>query len=91
MKPKIVVKLEKPVSGYWDGGSKNYFEFEIDMYKMDKHPGPDVTLKWGSWGANFWFNCGSGRSWKEAASIAKRRLEKMMGIEGDITVEYSNY
>jgi hypothetical protein len=24
---KIVVRLEQPVHGYWDGGAKSYFEF----------------------------------------------------------------
>ena len=31
-------------------------------------------VQWGSWGANFWFCAGFGKSWATALSYAQRRL-----------------
>ena len=56
--------------------------------KSAKHLGPGYTIRWGCYALNFWFTCGSGRSFKEAASIAKRKLDKMLEVEGTITTEW---
>jgi len=79
MTPKLKLTFKEPVVGYWDGGKKAGGEFTPELplgllSEYDSHPGKDYTIRWGCFDLNFWFNCGSGRSWKEAASIAKRRL-----------------
>ena len=48
---KMVVQLETPVAGYWDGGPKSRFEFTP---KLEHSPGPPA-IRWGSWTANLWF------------------------------------
>lgn len=81
MKPKIRVTFDKPRGGYWDGGEKSGGDFEVDEIPgvsifSDNHPGTGHQIKWGCWGLNFFFTCSSGRSWKEAASIAKRWIDQ---------------
>lgn len=81
LEPVIAVKFPKPRYGYWDGGEKSGGEFHAD-YFTTTHPGKDITMRWGCWELNFWFNCGSGRSWKEATAIAVRKLKHLCTVEG---------
>ena len=46
------------------------------------HPGPGYWIKWGSFELNFWFRARSGRTWREAASVARRRLLYLVGRDG---------
>jgi hypothetical protein len=84
--PVLEVDFGKPVHGYWDGGAKQHLTFSPSP-KQHQRGG---TIQWGSFSANFWFNAGAGKSWTEAASIAKRKLQRMIrkDITG-ITVEWT--
>ncbi len=97
--PAIVLKTDRPIDGYWNGGAKQTFVFtpEFDTpivlgkfngdgsFTPDTRTGkeqrttfvPNGTIKWGSWGANFWFTCGAGKSWNAAIAYAKGRLAKV--------------
>ncbi len=82
---KIVVKFSKPVNGYWDYGKKDGGEFTAENtvpFLNGEHPGVNKTIRWGCYRLNFWFNCGSGKSWKAAAQHAAMRLRAMCKVEG---------
>mgnify|MGYP001613740240 FL=1 len=83
MRPIVRVTFDRPHSGYWDGGARSGGDFE--SYGKE-HPGKDHIIRWGCFELNFWFNCGSGRSWKEAASIAKRWIERHMRWSGTVKI-----
>jgi hypothetical protein len=79
--PEIELILEKPINGYWDGGAKDYFTFTPSFFEDDssmeeysKKFKPNEDIRWGSFGANFFFPAKSGKSWNQAISIAKRKL-----------------
>ena len=84
--PTIKLTFPEPVSGYWDHGTRKSGEFSVDIGgDVDSrflHPGPGGEVKWGSFGLNFYFYCGAGRSWKEAASIAKRVIARKCRVPG---------
>jgi hypothetical protein len=73
-KNAIHVEFAEPQYGYWDGGSKKYGDFNIEG--GEGHPGKGHYIRWGSFYLNFWFTSGSGRSWKEARSIAMRCIRR---------------
>lgn len=94
-RPILKLTFSEPRKGNWDGGKRYGGEFTPELaVKMDVqnptdcHPGKDYTIKWGSFELNYWFNCGSGRSWKEAAAIAKRRLAHLCSVPATIEVIY---
>ena len=84
----VEVRFSEAIDGYWDGGKKGGGTFTAHLmeYYLDeprgKHPGPSHTIRWGCFRLNFWLNVGSGRTWREAASIAKRKLERICSIAG---------
>jgi len=87
----VTVTFPEPIHGYWDGGEKGSGTFEPHILgdchdRSGGHPGPGNTIRWGCFRLNFWFTAKSGRSWREAASIAKRMLERMCGIAGTTIV-----
>ena len=89
--PKIEVILDHPVSGYWDGGKKDRFTFTPSFFQKDssmetasKKFLPKDEIRWGSFGANFFFGAKSGRNWKEAISIAERKIKRLYNGEAKI-------
>ena len=88
-RPKLILETSELISGYWDGGPKGRFEFEPEA--IYETPRGD-TIRWGSWYANYGFNAGMGRSWKHAATIAKKRLARLFrppaGVTYTITIEW---
>jgi len=76
--PVIIIDLQKPVSGYWDGGAKSHFEFA----PIDKTHTKGGKIQWGSHAANFKFMADAGGSWTDAGRIAKTALIKMLKPEG---------
>lgn len=84
--PTIVLTTEKPINGYWDGGAKQRFEFTAEAETNDKD---GVFVKWGSFGANFWFHAGKGRTPKTAAAYAIRRLKHLLDYDGSIPFSIS--
>jgi len=81
-RPKLILETSKPVYGYWDGGAKSRFEFTPDG---EYTPGKGVIIEWGSWAANYWFRTGMGKSWKHAATIARKRLARLFRPPSGIT------
>lgn len=64
--------LNKAVNGYWDGGSKQVFDWKIEGEpKTDKQ---GQFMKIGSWSANHWFNVSVGKTDKATLANAKRHL-----------------
>lgn len=88
--PVLEVEFDKPRHGYWDGGAKKGGTFipEAEWYGAPLTFKKKSVIRWGCYGLNFWFNAGSGRSWKEAASIAKRRLKALLGVPATITIQW---
>lgn len=95
--PILVVEFEKPEHGYWDGGAKSGGTFTPECY--DKQNQYDAGtygkihckggfVKWGSFALNYYFTAGPGKSWTDAASIAKRKLQRTMNRKGTITIEW---
>lgn len=89
--PEIEIVLEKPISGYWDGGKKQYFTFtptffqdDSNMEEYSKKFKPNDDIRWGSFGANFFFSSKSGKSWNQAISIAKRKILKLYKGESKV-------
>lgn len=93
----VRVTFPEPVSGYWDGGYRRGGVFDAEVVtstpaygmipyyntsSIAPHPGPGGTIKWGCWELNFHFNAKAGRSWREAAAIARRRLERLCRVRG---------
>jgi len=70
---KLKQTLEKPVNGYWDGGKKQVFEWEIDNFGGGSDSkGSFVRI--GSFSANHWFNVAEGKTEKLTLSYAKKHL-----------------
>lgn len=70
---KLRQTLEQPISGYWDGGKKQTFEWEIEKY----HGGKDSRgyfVRIGCWSANHWFHVSLGKTEKLTLSYAKKHL-----------------
>lgn len=95
----VRVTFPEPVSGYWDGGPRGggVFEGEVvtstptygmmtyyNTSAVAKHPGPGGLIKWGCMELNFHFTARAGRSWREAAAIAKRQLERVCRVPGTV-------
>jgi len=73
-RPVVNVMFPKPMNGFYEGLRRSA---QFSCTGQTYHPGPGHYLNWGSLSVNFWFTCKSGRTWKEAASIAKRCLIHM--------------
>jgi hypothetical protein len=69
---KITLTSPKPIKGYWDGGEKNTFCFEIESQLFPK----EDLIKWGSWEANHWFYTKKGKTDKLSLSYAIKHLKK---------------
>lgn len=82
--PKIIVMLDKPTNGYWDGGAKQRFVFEVIRESSDNK---GYILQWGAWSANFWFWSAKGKTPKLSASYAIRRIRNLCKLPCTITTE----
>jgi len=80
--------FERPISGYWDGGSRQTFDWNIEHH----HCGKDAKgefVRVGSWSANHWFNVSLGKSDKQTLSYARGRLSRAAKKNGqDCKFEY---
>ena len=81
---KLRQKLEKPVSGYWDGGKKQIFDWEINGPKQSDKKGCFVKI--GSLDANHWFHVSCGKTEKQTLSYAEKHLKASTRIPS--TFEY---
>ena len=75
----LVQELSEYIHGFWDGGSKNRFEWIIDHTKRTR-PGYAIV---GSWGANHYFTVRAGSTERQTLGNARRSLgarAKRLGI-----------
>ena len=82
---KLRQTLEHTVNGYWDGGKKQVFDWEVESFgggSDDK----GVFVRVGSWCANNWFCVSEGKTEKLTLSHAKRHLRSITGVPS--TFEY---
>ena len=87
MRPALKLAFHQPTRGYWDGGARQYGAFTPDWpHHNYRHPGPGQRIKWGSLTLNFWFKAGSGRTWKQAARIAQRKLARLVRVPATVTI-----
>jgi len=63
----LTIKTEKSLNGYWDGGAKNIFNFEVNNIAQDKK---GFYAKIGSWEGNVYFHISAG--------IKKQQTEKQI-------------
>lgn len=73
MRFAVAVTFPAPIEGYWNRGTRSGGLFKLDL-PYPEHPGPGHYLRYGDFSLNFWFTAGSGRSWRESAANAKKRL-----------------
>jgi len=69
----LVQTFTNPISGYFDNGPKQHFEWNIEPL----HCGQDSKGKFvriGSWEANHWFNITLGKTDKITLSNARQKL-----------------
>ena len=71
--------LIEAVNGYWDGGKKQVFEWEIEGEPKEDKQGKFVKI--GCWSANYWFHVALGRTDKQTLANAKRHLKASTKIE----------
>ena len=70
--------LDRPVHGYWDGGAKQVFDWEIEGSPGTDSKGQFTRI--GCFGANHWFHIALGRTVKLTLSNAKRHLRAITRI-----------
>jgi len=69
---KLKQTLPYPVQGYWDGGKKQVFEWEIEGSPAKDSKGFFVRL--GSFSANHWFHVALGKTDKITLCNAMKHL-----------------
>ena len=77
---ELKLVLDKPISGYWDGGEKSTFTWGIEGSPATDAQGQFVRI--GSWEANHWFHVALGKTTKQTLGNAKRHLSAMMRKTG---------
>ncbi len=73
---KLLLKLDSPIQGYWDGGPKSSFEFSEDGTVQTDKKGKFIKI--GSWEANYWFHVAKGRTERLTLGNAKRHLTRWL-------------
>ncbi len=81
-RPAIKVVFKNSTDGWWDGGAKYGGTFDPILL----HDSKGQYVKWGCYSLNFWFTCGFGRSWKHAATIARKMLERSMSVQCTVEI-----
>jgi len=77
---ELIQTLEIPINGYWDGGKKKTFHWQIDGKPKQDDKGWYVRV--GSWAANHWFHVAMGRTDKQTLANARRKLTAGMKRNG---------
>ena len=78
MNKKILVEFEKPIHGYWDGGTKSKGEFNCEIVKgsYEGKEKLEYHYKWGSWEFNFWFRLSPSKNpTKQAIVYLKKHIK----------------
>lgn len=77
---KLILKLSKPIHGYWSGGAKDTFDFGVEGSPTTDSKGRFVRV--GSLAANHWFHVAVGRTEKQTLANARRRLGAAVRRQG---------
>jgi hypothetical protein len=81
------ITLEKAIGGYWDGGNKQVFNFDISPFEHSDKNG--VFVRVGSWEANSWFHVSKGKTERLTFSHAIKHLRPLLERDGiRFTYEY---
>jgi hypothetical protein len=75
----LVQELERPCNGYWDGGAKQIFVWEIE----NRHRGTDskgTYVRIGCWEANYWFHVAEGKTDKITLCNAMKHLKAITKV-----------
>ena len=86
--PTIEVTFRERTNGYWDGGARTggVFEPKEESWCNGRSFYGRKSVKWGSWGLNFFFTCKRGKSWKDSARIAARHLRRILRVPATVCV-----
>lgn len=76
MNSKLLLILENPINGYWDGGSKKQFTFEIWREPKEDNKGKYVRVE--CYDANNWFHVALGKTENQTWGNVKRRFSKKL-------------
>lgn len=72
---KLRQTFDHPISGWWDGGAKQTFDWSISNPSIyTGHDSKGSFIRIGSWSANHWFNVALGKTDKQTLSYAKQHL-----------------
>lgn len=89
MKLRLILSL--PISGYWDGGMKSQFDFEIESWRPIGHDKDGEFVRIGCWDANNWFHVAwSGTEKKTLANVKRKMNNKLKRAGIPFTWKYLN-
>jgi hypothetical protein len=71
---KLRQTLVKPVQGYWDGGAKQVFEWEVESHAGGRDKKGEF-VRVGSYEANHYFHVAKGKTTKQTLGYAKQHLK----------------
>jgi len=72
------VTLKQPINGFWDGGAKSTFDFELREIKQDDK---GFYRKIDCWSGNHYFTIGAGKS-KPRTNLQSLATVKRMILNG---------
>lgn len=75
---KLRLVLDKPIGGYWDGGLKRQFDFEIDSRVSVGKDKDGEYVRIGCWDANYWFHVAWSGDEKKTLANVKRKMNKSL-------------
>lgn len=85
--PVIEVTFLEPTYGYWDGArSGGVFEPKEESWCNGRRNYGKDTIKWGCWGLNFFFTSKRGKTWKDSARIAARRIRRILRVPATVCI-----
>ena len=67
--------LPHPIHGFWDGGTKQVFDWSIDKHHTG-HDARGVFVRIGSFGANHWFSVAQSKTDKLTLCNAIKHLRQ---------------
>ncbi len=77
---ELLIKLEHPINGYWDGGAKKSFAYSIHGNPHKDSKG--YFVKVGSFSANNWFNVACAKTVKGTLGNVRRKFATAFKNQG---------
>lgn len=78
---KLIQTFSQPISGYWDGGPKQRFTWEVD-YSRQGHDSKGTFVRVGSYEANHYFNVSLGKTERATLNNARLHLAAIARVHG---------